>query len=52
MDFQSRDRCRHAVEELADPTGEAQVREPAGGQSAREAAGREPTAGRPTSATT
>ena len=26
MDFQSRDRYRHAVEELAEPTGEAQVR--------------------------
>ena len=26
MEFQSRDRYRHAVEELADPTGEAQVR--------------------------
>jgi cyclic beta-1,2-glucan synthetase len=26
MDFESRDRYRHAVEELADPTGEAQVR--------------------------
>ncbi len=26
MDFASRDRYRHAVEELADPTGEAQVR--------------------------
>ncbi|MCE7958160.1 MAG: DUF3131 domain-containing protein, partial [Acidobacteria bacterium ACB2] len=26
MDFQSRDRYRHAVEELADPSGEAQVR--------------------------
>ncbi len=26
MDFSSRDRYRHAVEELADPTGEAQVR--------------------------
>jgi cyclic beta-1,2-glucan synthetase len=26
MDFQSRDRYRHAVEELAEPTGEAQLR--------------------------
>src|SRR5262249_18036487 len=26
MDFMSRDRYRHAVEELAEPTGEAQVR--------------------------
>ncbi|MGE5276093.1 MAG: GH36-type glycosyl hydrolase domain-containing protein [Acidobacteriota bacterium] len=26
MDFESRDRYRHAVEDLADPTGEAQVR--------------------------
>ena len=26
MDFASRDRYRHAVEELAEPTGEAQVR--------------------------
>ena len=26
MDFQSRDRYRQAVEELAEPTGEAQVR--------------------------
>ncbi|MBI5444394.1 MAG: carbohydrate-binding protein, partial [Deltaproteobacteria bacterium] len=26
MDFQSRDRYRHSVEELAEPTGEAQVR--------------------------
>ncbi len=26
MDFESRDRYRHAVEELADPSGEAQVR--------------------------
>jgi cyclic beta-1,2-glucan synthetase len=26
MDFQSRDRYRHAVEELAEPTGDAQVR--------------------------
>ncbi|MGE0705703.1 MAG: hypothetical protein AB7P22_17410, partial [Vicinamibacterales bacterium] len=26
MDFRSRDRYRHAVEELADPTGEAQLR--------------------------
>ena len=26
MDFRSRDRYRHAVEELAEPTGDAQVR--------------------------
>jgi cyclic beta-1,2-glucan synthetase len=43
MDFASRDRYRHAVEELADSTGEAQVRVSLRAvESAREAAARDP----------
>ncbi len=43
MDFQSRDLYRHAVEELADSTGEAQVRVSLRAvESAREAAARDP----------
>src|SRR4029453_12818989 len=45
MDFHSRDSYRHAVEDLADPTGEAQVRVSLRAiESAREAAGRDPYA--------
>lgn len=47
MDFQSRDRYRHAVEELADPTGEAQLRVALRAvESARKAAGEKGAADR------
>jgi len=47
MDFQSRDRYRHAVEELAEPTGGAQVRVALRAvESARQAAEREGISGR------
>ena len=43
MDFASRDRYRHAVEELAEPTGEAQVRVALRSvESARQAAEKDP----------
>jgi cyclic beta-1,2-glucan glucanotransferase len=43
MDFDTRDRYRHAVEELADPTGEAQVRVSLRAvESAREVVARDP----------
>ena len=47
MDFASRDRYRHAVEDLADPTGEAQVRVALRAvESARRAAEREGVGGK------
>ena len=54
MDFRSRDRYRHAVEELAEPTGEGQMRVALKSvERARQVAERDARrARRPTSATT
>ena len=53
MDFRSRDRYRHAVEELAEPTGDAQLRVALKSvERARQVAERRPTSAARTSATT
>ena len=52
MDFRSRDRYRHAVEELASPTGEAQLLALKSVERARQVHVAPRTRGRRTSATT